>query len=344
MPKVVTDADKACALALHAQRVPLAQIAAQFGVHQGTISHWARIAGISRAPADACRRYVVDSNYFDVIDTEAKAYWLGFLYADGCVYKNRVRLALARKDREHIERFRLALGSTHRIRDTDYAYAESSIDIHDQQLVDGLISQGVVPKKTFSPVFPSNVPPPLQRAFVLGFFDGDGSITNTKKATVSWVGTWECLSWLSATLSEAVPGVTQRPLQEHHSTPGIWYLAYSGNRQASRIGSWMYQEAQVWLPRKRERFVALDVLPEWPDTSSRHDYLAHVRLLDVDELVRRWLEDESLSIELLAAQNGISVSVMRGIILRGTSVIERSRARSTKARYRAERQYARTNG
>ena len=31
------------------------------------------------------KKYNVDENYFSIIDNEYKAYWLGFLYADGYV-------------------------------------------------------------------------------------------------------------------------------------------------------------------------------------------------------------------------------------------------------------------
>ncbi|WP_258049556.1 hypothetical protein [Clostridium weizhouense] len=32
-------------------------------------------------------KYIQDDSYFEKIDTERKAYWLVFLYADGCVFK-----------------------------------------------------------------------------------------------------------------------------------------------------------------------------------------------------------------------------------------------------------------
>ena len=46
---------------------------------------------------------------FNVIDTEEKAYWLGFLYADGCVHsaENKIELGLAEKDYKHIESLKI---------------------------------------------------------------------------------------------------------------------------------------------------------------------------------------------------------------------------------------------
>ena len=52
-------------------------------------------------------KYYRNSNIFEKIDTEEKAYWLGFLYADGYVDPERgeIILGLAEKDKEHINKF-----------------------------------------------------------------------------------------------------------------------------------------------------------------------------------------------------------------------------------------------
>ena len=44
------------------------------------------------------------SNLFSKIDTEEKAYWLGFLYADGCIYNDGIRVALSVLDEKHIKK------------------------------------------------------------------------------------------------------------------------------------------------------------------------------------------------------------------------------------------------
>ena len=50
----------------------------------------------------------INSHYFDVIDSEEKAYWLGFLYADGNISSegNRLEVRLSIKDIKHLEKFR----------------------------------------------------------------------------------------------------------------------------------------------------------------------------------------------------------------------------------------------
>lgn len=58
------------------------------------------------------RKHFFNESYFEVIDTEDKAYWLGFLYADGNIYyhkdKNgdrkggKVELSLKSDDFNHL--------------------------------------------------------------------------------------------------------------------------------------------------------------------------------------------------------------------------------------------------
>jgi hypothetical protein len=47
-----------------------------------------------------------NSDIFQTIDTEYKAYWLGFMYADGYVNKIENRIELTLKDKEHVEKFK----------------------------------------------------------------------------------------------------------------------------------------------------------------------------------------------------------------------------------------------
>lgn len=58
------------------------------------------------------KKHRCDSNFFNCINTEEKAYWLGFLYADGNVATKTNTVLISSKDREHIEKFLLTIKST----------------------------------------------------------------------------------------------------------------------------------------------------------------------------------------------------------------------------------------
>ena len=84
-------------------------------------------------------KYKRNSDVFEKIDTEEKAYWLGFLYADGYINEKRkfVDIGLKRSDRGHLEKFRQFLESDVPIRDeiNNGGYECSRFRIYDKKLV-----------------------------------------------------------------------------------------------------------------------------------------------------------------------------------------------------------------
>jgi hypothetical protein len=142
----------------------------------------------------ANKKYQVNDDYFSIIDTEDKAYWLGFLYADGYVrLKNnksgQLKLKLSKKDKEHIILFNKYLSSNYPIKDFESVvkYKDglsksnvSELSIYNTKLVNDLIKNGCVNNKTFVIRFP-DIEYSLYRHFLRGYFDGDGCIHISKK-------------------------------------------------------------------------------------------------------------------------------------------------------------------
>ena len=75
-----------------------------FSVSVTTIQRWLKELGCKRER----RIYQVNENYFESIDSDEKAYWLGFLSADGYIHegRNTITLELQESDRFHIEKFK----------------------------------------------------------------------------------------------------------------------------------------------------------------------------------------------------------------------------------------------
>jgi intein-encoded DNA endonuclease-like protein len=136
------------------------------------------------------KRYFNDENFFETIDSEDKSYWLGFLYADGCVrirkYGCELSLGLQYRDKGHIESFKRDIKSSNLIKDSinKYTYKgdiksamQSRISIYSCKIVNDLIKLGCVQRKSLITKFPKDlVPMNLVRHFIRGYFDGDGSI------------------------------------------------------------------------------------------------------------------------------------------------------------------------
>ena len=143
-----------------------------------------------------------DFNIFNKIDTEEKAYWLGFLYADGYITNSkgncRVSLCLKKDDYEHVLKFKNFLNIPNEITlKTNKMGDAYRITFRNKQIVSDLINLGCVPNKSLILKFPTSeqVPNNLIRHFMRGYFDGDGYLglrTNNKfKIRGSILGTEE---------------------------------------------------------------------------------------------------------------------------------------------------------
>lgn len=65
---------------------------------------------------DNRRKYTINENFFKEINTPEQAYWLGFLDADGYVYRNKIILALQKQDESTIKKFLTSIGSNKSIK------------------------------------------------------------------------------------------------------------------------------------------------------------------------------------------------------------------------------------
>src|SRR5690606_11965662 len=124
------------------------------------------------------RKYNVNDDFFDLIDTEEKAYWLGFLSADGCITRgNILKVRLAKYDENHLSKFLKSLKSDNKIyRDKNSV----EIQISSQKLCDDLTRIGITRNKSLT-IKPINLPTEIYRHYWRGIFDGDGSICKTDK-------------------------------------------------------------------------------------------------------------------------------------------------------------------
>ena len=126
-----------------------------------------------------------NQDYFEVIDSPEKAYWLGFIYADGYVTsQNRWGIELSIKDYTHLEKLINALDSNIKIKTrkrTNFINETEmcSFQINNKKMFNDLLSKGVLRNKTYILEFPDEciVKKEFHSDFIRGFYDGDGSFT-----------------------------------------------------------------------------------------------------------------------------------------------------------------------
>ena len=152
------------------------------GVNVNAISRLLKRLGTPmRTHSEATRKLRFDERFFRVVDSEEKAYWLGFIAADGCVTeRSRICLALAVADREHLEKFRVAIGSQHAItvfsNDKSFSSGQmASVAVRSRAMEEDLGRLGVVRRKG-NLGEPSTVDGELERHYWRGVFDGDGGV------------------------------------------------------------------------------------------------------------------------------------------------------------------------
>ena len=127
----------------------------------------------------APRKYTLNEEFFSSIDTPEKAYWLGFLTADGCIREDigTVTLHLKAEDAEHLDKLQEALNSNYPVetllRDNSVC---ATLTVCSQRLVRDLVKLGLHANKT-NTVQPWNAPTALLADYWRGVFDGDGCLT-----------------------------------------------------------------------------------------------------------------------------------------------------------------------
>jgi len=170
------------------------QLARIYNINPTTVRINVRKSGMKvRTLSEAARQYTFNHNFFNTIDTEAKAYFLGLLLADGCVHKNDVIIGLQTRDRHILETFLEYINGNNQIKDSvvrggflsKQGSCVSTLAFYSTtKMVTDLKALGLRERKTYDIILPKlNIN--LERHFWRGVFDGDGTIVcNSSKRQI----------------------------------------------------------------------------------------------------------------------------------------------------------------
>lgn len=216
----------------------------------------------------ASRKHFFDETFFNNIDTEEKAYWLGFLYADGNIYVNHnneitkggtVELTLKSGDIVHLQKFLNCIGA-----DGDYPIYDKIVKLNNKQYYANrvrlnsidmcldLIKFGCVPKKSLI-LKPPRLNQSLIRHFIRGYFDGDGCISYNKNTGIfcaSIVGTLNILKYIrkySNVLSNNIKNDAGQAYSFSISSISDIIILYR----------YLYENSSIYLDRKFELYTEL---------------------------------------------------------------------------------------
>lgn len=175
--------------------ISIINCAKKFKIGKNTLYDYLKENNLIKNDKNYQKDITYDKNFFDSIDNEEKAYWLGFIMADGYTKlgKNnnpaQMTIEIGKKDIEILNAFKKSIKSNHIIRErsrktcTGKISEICSITISSQHLTSKLISYGVIPNKTYigfinEEIFSDNEE--LIFHYLRGYSDGDGTINKRK--------------------------------------------------------------------------------------------------------------------------------------------------------------------
>jgi len=208
------------------------------------------------------RKYHVDHNYFKEIDNEEKAYWLGFIYADGYISSaeksKKIGISLSDVDKEHLQKFNKSINSDYPIKEytSESGYSVGNkycrTLITSENLYDDLLRHGVYEHKSLI-LNPPNITDDLKRHFIRGYLDGDGTIShNGNSYYVGFVGTKMMLEWIYEYAKENNIKFNFRIEKRKEECEAYSFKIHGYN--AYKFLEKIYSDSSIYLNRKYRRY------------------------------------------------------------------------------------------
>lgn len=220
---------------------------------------------------ETCRKYKCNDEFFSK-NTEASFYVAGFLAADGWKNKNNgayaICLELAKKDFKHLIKIRDLMESDAKLSyrerkspSSDTITYSYTFIVRSKQMYKDLERFNIVENKTYIYDMPEWLKNhEMVHHFMRGFVDGDGCFNyaqnkgQKKHVNFSMRGTAEFLTSFNSILVK-----NKIVINEHDITPKVGHqyaafdkLQYSGNGICSKMYDYLYEDATIYLERKKE--------------------------------------------------------------------------------------------
>lgn len=258
-------------------------IANELNIQEKTISTYLDKNNIKKRNCnfDFIKDTYVNSNYFSIIDTEHKAYWLGFIYADGSIAatkrKHDLTIELNEIDLIHLKKFRNDLNSNIPIKKRCNRNTVT-IRIGSIKMVEDLISYGCIPNKTYDGYFSNrifNLSKDLKIAFLRGYLDGDGYIDKKRNRIIYTIKKLSITEDLSSIIKE----VTDIDFKINNKKT-YYQLSIENKKDFQKFLTIIYKDATIVLNRKYEiyknRVPSQEEIPESIRAKLNGELLANI--------------------------------------------------------------------
>lgn len=227
-------------------------LAKEFNISQVAIKGLLNRRGYkAKSQSELQRKYPLNEAFFDKIDTEEKAYFLGILYADGAnsPERNSISLTLQEKDKAILEKLNNLLQPTKplqyiRFKNGKNQYRVAIVSKHIGQKISDF---GCTKAKSFTLTFPEWLDKKLVSHFVRGYWDGDGWIGKKAMSVVSTENFCNSLAKIIKTELNINSYIRARHPERKTTTR---MLDISGRLKCIKLTDWMYTNSTIYLERK----------------------------------------------------------------------------------------------
>ena len=214
-------------------------------------------------------KYIYNKNFFENIDTEEKAYWCGFIMADGCVSidneTNSCELAIKLQvnDYNHLKKFNKSLCGNIPVTIFDdwcnlnkKMSRQCQIRIYSEKMVHDLMRFGVIPNKSLVKKFSLNIPHELMWHYIRGYYDGNGGIVGSKHKDkyancYIFTGSKDFAEGLKEFLN--CNGIKTSAVFKTDDNVSCWKIAINGMLNVDNFLHKIYDGATIYLDRKKDK-------------------------------------------------------------------------------------------
>ena len=252
------------------------EIRTKYGISRGKWDYNVRKIGGKR---NDHRKYRCNDTFFDVIDSEIKAYLLGFLYADGYISNDgRIGILLSQKDEEIIKMIQTFIAPNSSIKYLDYQNfkrdPQVKIRFHSNQIYKRLQEFGFTTDKTHTDCkILYKIPDIFKKDFIKGYTDGDGSIifnnmhhVNCYKVAITWCNG-------TSSILQEIQKYFNTCLGYLHNYSNYYTLTYSNKRSVKYICEHIYLNSTYYLKRKYVN--AMNIIKYCNNTELRNSLKKH---------------------------------------------------------------------
>lgn len=234
----------------------------KYGISQTSKSKILKNNNIQLFPVGSkSRKYYFNEHYLDEINTEEKAYFLGFVYADGghSTERKTLNITIQEPDQAILNKFYDMFECNreiYHIYNKKYERYYANFCLQSTYLSGKLLELGVPSDKSFKIRFPEWLNKELYRHFIRGYFDGDGSIgvsqRGWKSTSIQFCGNPEFLTAIQNILTQNT-SIEMNLYPEQHSR--VYDLRKGGIHNLYPILNYLYKDSTIYLQRKYDRYV-----------------------------------------------------------------------------------------